>query len=58
MFLENLADHVLYNLCKYLSFIDIINLSKIFKQFYILIEKVRKSIEQITLYFRSVLISY
>jgi len=39
MFINNLPDHVLYNICKYLSFIDILNLSKTCKQLYILIEK-------------------
>jgi hypothetical protein len=39
MFIDNLPHHVLYYLCKYLSFIDIINLSRACKQLYILIEK-------------------
>ncbi|CAF1447826.1 unnamed protein product [Rotaria sordida] len=39
MYINNLPHHVLYNICKYLSFIDIINLSKTCKQLYILIEK-------------------
>ncbi|UJR28845.1 hypothetical protein I4U23_010069 [Adineta vaga] len=38
MSIINLPEHVLYNLCKYLSFIDILNLSKTCKHFYILIE--------------------
>ncbi len=39
MFLDNLPHSVLYNLCKYLSFIDIINLSKTCTQLFILIER-------------------
>ncbi|CAF0839487.1 unnamed protein product [Rotaria sordida] len=39
MFLDNLPHHALYNLCKYLCLIDIINLSRTCKRLYILIEK-------------------
>jgi len=39
MFNNNLPYPVLHHICKYLSFIDIINLSKTSKQLYILIEK-------------------
>jgi len=38
MFITNLPYPVLYNICKYLSFIDIINLSKTSKELYILID--------------------
>ncbi|CAF3443989.1 unnamed protein product [Rotaria sp. Silwood2] len=38
MFIDYLSHNILYHLCKYLSFIDIINLSKTCKQLYILIE--------------------
>src|ERR1700722_13934169 len=38
MLLDDLPHSVLYHLCKYLSFIDIINLSKTCKRLYILIE--------------------
>jgi len=38
MFINNLPYAVLYNICKYLSFIDIINLSKTSKELYILID--------------------
>jgi hypothetical protein len=37
--MNNIPPHVLYHLCKYLSLIDIINLSKTCKQSYVLIEK-------------------
>ena len=39
MFLDNPPNDVLYYLCKYLSFIDIVNLSRTCKQLYVLIEK-------------------
>ncbi len=39
MFADDLPDSVLYNLCKYLSFIDIINLSKTCTQLFYLIER-------------------
>ncbi|CAF3732231.1 unnamed protein product [Rotaria sp. Silwood1] len=39
MSIDNLPHDVFYELCKYLSLIDIINLSKTCKQFHILIEK-------------------
>ncbi|CAF0918933.1 unnamed protein product [Rotaria sordida] len=38
MFIDYLPHNILYHLCKYLSFIDIINLSKTCKQLYILTE--------------------
>jgi hypothetical protein len=39
MSINNLPHHVLHNICKYLSIIDILNLSKKCKKLYILIEK-------------------
>jgi hypothetical protein len=39
MFIDNIPHRVLYHLCKYLSFIDIINLSRTCKRLYISIEK-------------------
>ena len=39
MLINNIPHCVLYHLCKYLSLIDIINLSKTCKQLYVLIEK-------------------
>jgi hypothetical protein len=39
MFLDNLPDPVFYHLCKYLSLIDVINLSKTCKQLFLSIEK-------------------
>jgi hypothetical protein len=39
MFLDDLPHSVLYHLCKYLSFIDIINLSKTCTRLFILIER-------------------
>jgi hypothetical protein len=43
MFLDDLPHSVLYDLCKYLSFNDIINLSKTCKQLLILIEDMFKT---------------
>ncbi|CAF1186106.1 unnamed protein product [Rotaria sordida] len=39
MLIDDLPCHILYHLCKYLSFIDIINTSQTCKRLYILIEK-------------------
>ncbi|CAF3483664.1 unnamed protein product, partial [Rotaria sp. Silwood2] len=39
MFIDDLSCHILYHLCKYLSFIDILNTSQTCKRLYILIEK-------------------
>ncbi|CAF4439180.1 unnamed protein product [Rotaria sp. Silwood2] len=38
MNINDVPHHVLYNICKYLSFVDVINLSKTCKKFYMLIE--------------------
>lgn len=38
MNLNDLPNDVFYNICKHLSFTDVLNLSKTCKQFYILIE--------------------
>lgn len=39
MFLLHLPDEIFYHVCKHLSFIDILNLSKTCKQLYVLLEK-------------------
>jgi hypothetical protein len=39
MYVVHLPHHVLYNICKYLSFIDIVNLSKTCKQLYMSINE-------------------